>query len=77
MGTATIGGHTSVSNISTSTNTIVNLSAKWRTVIPKTYLKPHNQLIIPNKNNKQKFNFIKLNIYPDGGISRLRIMGKI
>ena len=60
-----------------STNTIVNLSTKWRTVIPITYLKPHHQLIIPNKNNKQKFNFIKLNIYPDGGISRLRIMGKI
>ena len=60
-----------------STNTIVKLSTKWSTVIPKTYLKPHHQLIIPNKNNKQKFNFIKLNIFPDGGISRLRIMGKI
>ena len=59
-----------------STNIIVNLSTKWRTVIPITYLKPHHQLIIPN-NNKQKFNFIKLNIFPDGGISRLRIMGKI
>ena len=60
-----------------STNTIVNLSTKWSTVIPKTNLKPHHQLIVSNKNNKQKFNFIKLNIYPDGGISRLRIMGKI
>ena len=55
----------------------MNLSTKWSTVIPKTNLKPHHQLIVPNKNNKQKFNFIKLNIFPDGGISRLRIMGKI
>ena len=61
----------------TTTNSIINTSKSWSTVIHKTNLKPHHQLIVDNSNKKQKFNFIKLNIYPDGGISRLRIIGKI
>ena len=60
-----------------NTNNIVNISKKWSTIINQTNLKPHHQLVLENKIKKQKFNFIKLNIYPDGGISRLRIIGKV
>ena len=60
-----------------NTNNIVNISKKWSTIINQTNLKPHHQLVVANKIKKQKFNFIKLNIYPDGGISRLRIIGKV
>ena len=60
-----------------NTKDIVNMSKKWNTIITKTNLKPHHQLIVENKFKRQKFNFVKLNIYPDGGISRLRVFGKI
>ena len=30
-----------------------------------------------NKKFSRKINYVKLNIYPDGGISRFRIYGKI
>ena len=60
-----------------NTKDIVNMSKKWNTIITKTNLKPHHQLIVENKFKNQKFNLVKLNIYPDGGISRLRVFGKI
>ena len=60
-----------------NTKDIVNMSKKWNTIITKTNLKPHHQLIVENKFKSQKFNLVKLNIYPDGGISRLRVFGKI
>ncbi len=43
-----------------------------------TKLKPNSSLKIKMlKKFYQKYNYIKLNIYPDGGISRFRIYGKI
>ena len=60
-----------------NTKDIVNMSKKWNKIISKTNLKPHHQLIVENKFKTQKFNLVKLNIYPDGGISRLRVFGKI
>jgi len=60
-----------------NTKDIVNMSKKWNTIITKTNLKPHHHLIVENKFKSQKFNLVKLNIYPDGGISRLRVFGKI
>ena len=46
-------------------------------MLNKEYLKPnyehffHNELL-----RNKKLNYIKLNIYPDGGISRINIFGK-
>ena len=45
---------------------------------PNKKLKPHDNLRISNLNlQSEKINYIKLNIFPDGGISRLRIFGKV
>ena len=57
---------------------LINNSAKWKTLITNTKLKPHDNLKISDLNhNLEKVNYIKLNIFPDGGVSRLRIFGKI
>ena len=57
---------------------IINNSSKWKTIIKKTKLKPNSSLKIKLKQkNIKKANYIKLNIFPDGGISRFRVYGKI
>lgn len=56
-----------------------NLS--WATLLPETKLEGHKQHFFENEldaNNKgQSYNYIKLNIFPDGGISRLRVWGEL
>tara|TARA_B110000196_G_C21039746_1_gene611878 strand:- start:146 stop:1132 length:987 start_codon:yes stop_codon:yes gene_type:complete len=57
---------------------IVLESNNWKTIIKETKLKPNATLKIKNKFNlNQSINLIKLNIYPDGGISRFRVFGKV
>jgi len=56
---------------------IVNSSSKWRYLLKDVKLsanKIHTYKNILMKKNK--INFIKINIFPDGGISRFRIYGK-
>jgi len=61
-----------------SINSIITNSKKWTTIIAKTKLKPDSSLKIKMLNKfYKKYNYIKLNIYPDGGISRFRVYGKI
>ena len=56
---------------------IVQGSLKWKVLIKDVKLKPNNTLNIKNNNKfNQSINLIKLNIYPDGGISRFRVFGK-
>ena len=61
-----------------SINSIITNSKKWKTIIAKTKLKPDSSFKIKMlKKFCKKYNYIKLNIYPDGGISRFRVYGKI
>ena len=61
-----------------SINSIITNSKKWKTIIAKTKLKPDSSYKIKMlKKFYKKYNYIKLNIYPDGGISRFRVYGKI
>ena len=61
-----------------SINSIIKNSKKWKTIIAKTKLKSDSSFKIKVlKKFYKKYNYIKLNIYPDGGISRFRIYGKI
>jgi len=65
-------------NKKTSINSIIKKSQKWQTIISKTKLKADSSLKIKMlKKFYKKYNYIKLNIYPDGGISRFRVYGKI
>ena len=48
----------------------------WKSIINKSKLKP-NHLHFFNTITKKIFTHIRLRIYPDGGIARLRLYGKI
>ena len=51
-------------------------NTNWKTILNKKKLGPnknHNFII----RNHSTFNFIKLNIFPDGGIARLKLNGKV
>ena len=60
-----------------SSSSIVNGSNKWKNLMNKTMLKANKTHTFRNVLMKNdKINFIKINIFPDGGISRFRIFGK-
>ncbi len=52
----------------------------WQEILPKTKLKAHFRHYYAKELNKlvkdTAFDYIRMNIFPDGGISRLRILGK-
>ena len=51
-------------------------SNSWNTIIKNTKLKSNNSLIIKNNFKPHDYiKLIKLNIFPDGGISRFRVFG--
>ena len=60
-----------------SKNNILNQSIKWKYLINKSKLGPDNQYYFDNILIKSKINYVRLNIYPDGGIARINIFGKI
>ena len=64
-------------NIS-SIKKIVEKSLEWKTILKNIRLKADNKLIIKYDFKSNDYtSFIKLNIYPDGGISRFRVFGKV
>ena len=50
--------------------------AKWVTLIKPSKAKPTSKHFF-TINNNTTFKFVKLNIFPDGGVARLRIYGEI
>jgi len=64
-------------NEKVSNNNIIHNSKKWKLLLDKVKLKAHKKhnfknLLMKNK----KINYIKINIFPDGGISRIRLFGR-
>jgi len=61
-----------------SNHSIVKKSNKWKTLLNKVKLNAHKKHNFKNKKlQKNKINYIRINIYPDGGISRIRTFGKV
>ena len=61
-----------------SVKKIVQESIKWNTILEGIKLKADNKLIIKNNFKSNEYvSLIKLNIFPDGGISRFRVFGTI
>ncbi len=52
---------------------------KWSTILPQTKLQADYEHYFENEleNTDKKFTHIRLTIFPDGGISRMRLWGKI
>jgi len=60
-----------------SSKKIVKQSKKWKLLLNKSYLSANKSHKFKNKLMKNnKVNYIKINIFPDGGISRFRMYGK-
>ncbi len=57
-------------------NKIPNKNSKWITILNKKTTKPNSHHLF-NVKNKSTFTHVKLNIYPDGGVARLRIYGSM
>ena len=56
-----------------------NAELDWQPIILQTTLYAHREHLFINEivaDNLQPFTHVKLSIYPDGGISRMRILGK-
>jgi len=52
---------------------------QWQPIIVRTKLYAHREHLFLSEivpDNTQKFTHVRLNIFPDGGISRLRVFGK-
>ena len=57
---------------------IISNSKKWKFLLGKTKLKPHKKHSFKSKTFiKNKVNCLRINIFPDGGISRIRAFGKV
>ena len=53
-------------------------SAAWREILPRTPLKPHHRHFYSRElATTDRISHVRLNIFPDGGISRLRIYGHV
>ena len=53
-----------------------NKNSKWVKILNKKSTKPNSHHFFSIK-NKSTFTHVKLNIYPDGGVARLRIYGSM
>ena len=61
-----------------SNNSVVKKSIKWKSILNKVKLNANKKHSFNNKlMKKNKINYIRINIYPDGGISRIRTFGKV
>lgn len=58
---------------------VLNEKHKWHTLLPQQKLEAHKEHHFENEiiKTEQPITHIKLKIYPDGGISRLRVLGTI
>jgi allantoicase len=54
---------------------------QWEEILPQTKLKAHHQHLfekeLAEKARQSRFDYVRLNIFPDGGISRMRVFGSV
>jgi allantoicase len=51
---------------------------KWTTILPRMKLKPdHKHTFDKEIMSKNAFTHVRLSIFPDGGVSRMRVWGRI
>lgn len=56
---------------------VINDTVEWNTLLPKQKLSADKEHFYTNEvNNNLYISHVRLNIFPDGGVSRLRLIGK-
>ena len=58
-------------------NKLITDSISWKTILPKTKLQADHEHYFEAIENKGPFTHVRLTIFPDGGISRMRLFGNI
>lgn len=61
-----------------SDDAVTNGDAEWQTIIPETKLYAHREHLFMDEiacQSDQTFTHVRLNIFPDGGVSRMRVFG--
>jgi len=61
---------------SNSVQKLMSANTKWTEILTKSPLKPGSQNLFPVSNG-ERWTYIRFNIYPDGGVARLRIYGEV
>jgi allantoicase len=51
-------------------------STKWKEILPKSLLQPGSQNFY-EINDRETYTYLRLNIYPDGGVARLKVYGEV
>ena len=70
-----LGNHPPFASVEAAYDTQIGINTKWVEVLPQSKLEAGSQNIF-EVTNDQKWNHIRLHIYPDGGVARLRVYGK-
>ena len=60
-----------------ATTFLEDKNIEWVSILPKTKLEEHQEHLFEKEleNTTTSFSHVRLNIFPDGGISRLRLYG--
>ena len=59
-------------------NSVIENKAEWKTILPRQKLSADREHNYRNEIVKHEtISYVRLNIFPDGGVSRLRLFGKI
>jgi allantoicase len=67
-----------VCNARVSSDDAASIAAiTWSELLPQTKLQAHHRHIFPELSNTGAATHVRLNIYPDGGVSRLRVFGRV
>lgn len=56
---------------------ILEGSSDWIELLPRTKLQPDHQHVFEKVGNAGRVTHVRLSIYPDGGVSRLRLFGRL
>lgn len=61
-----------------SAEALSDLKTTWETLLPRTKLQAHTRhLFMSELNDVGRVSHVRFNIFPDGGVSRLRIFGSV
>jgi allantoicase len=67
----------SLDGVYTGKNDIPDSEVEWKELIGKEFLTADKEHVFTKINQHQKISHVRLNIFPDGGVSRLRVFGYI
>ena len=64
--------------VSSNDEDVLNNKVQWQMILPAQKLSAdHEHEFVKEINQTEAVSHVRLNIFPDGGISRLRLFGKI